>query len=69
MLSHDDVNPKFDHIMNLDYDVHVTHTQIYFGAHDKTPLLAARKAKFFAALDALTPEELVEFRKYRAARR
>lgn len=57
---------KFDHLLHLDMAVRISWVQITYG-QDKYASLNADKARFFAALDALTPDEVVAFREYRAA--
>jgi hypothetical protein len=63
------MSAKFDRLMNLDYDVRCTHAQIAFGQNIPESLLNSRREKFYAALDALTPDELVAFREYRRSLR
>lgn len=57
---------KFEKLLHLDMAVRISWTQITYG-QDKYVSLNADKARFFAALDALTPDEVVAFREYRAA--
>lgn len=59
------MNAKFDRLMNLDRDVRFTQVQIMYGQNIPESLLNSRREKFYAALDALTPDEVVAFREYR----
>ena len=59
------MNAKFDRLMNLDRDVRFTLVQIMYGQNIPESLLNSRREKFYAALDALTPDEVVAFREYR----
>ena len=63
------MNAKFERLMNLDFDVRSTHAQIMYGQNIPESRLNLRREKFYAALDALTPDEVVAFREYRRALR
>jgi hypothetical protein len=60
---------KFDRIIDLDRAVRVMHASVTFAAPKdldrKMTSLAADKARLFAALDTLTPEEFQAFLIYR----
>jgi hypothetical protein len=60
-----DMNATFDRLMNLDRDVRHTHVQIMYGQNIPKSRLDMRKEKFYAALEALTPEEFAAFKEYR----
>ena len=59
------MNAKFDRLMNLDRDVRFTLVQIMYGQNIPESLLNSRREKFYAALDGLTPDEVIAFREYR----
>lgn len=59
------MNAKFDRLMNLDLDVRATFVQIMYGQNIPQSVLDMRREKFYAALEALTPEEFVAFKEYR----
>lgn len=63
------MNAKFDRLMNLDWDVRQTFAQVMFGQNISESLLDSRREKFYAALDALTPDEVEAFREYRRSLR
>ena len=63
------MNAKFERLMNLDRDVRFTGVQIMYGQNIPLSRLHLRREKFYAALDALTPDEVVAFREYRRALR
>jgi len=63
------MNAKFERLMDLDRDVRFTHIQIMYGQNIPESRLNLRREKFYAALDALTPDEVAAFREYRRALR
>jgi hypothetical protein len=57
-------NKKFDRILHLDLAHRGSWTQAVYGQGNPVSL-EADKRRFYDALDALTPDEIVAFRAYR----